>query len=709
MYQNAPYYQAPHHRPPVVALLLDAENISSSHLDFVVDKAGKYGALLIRRAYADWSIPQVESYRNGLKKHAFFAVHQFSGYSGKNSSDMAMSIDAMDLAYKSKPDIMVLATSDSDFTPLVIKLREMGVQVIGIGNPNVAKSLVGACNDFHYIPILPKNSPPPKFMPAGSAIAKPKPIAPESAPAQKAWRKDPNKDSVVIEILNELIDTKADAQGRVNSALIGWAFNARNINVSDYGCDKVTALVGQLNDFEIVVDNSTHYLQRRHATPAEPQAVATPKARDANFVDGLAQGILANQEEFGWAKVGRVAIFARQQLGIHAMDYGYETLSDAIVGVEAFELYRGEKGDYVRDVRAMAHEWADKTPAEIGTLPPQYQNAIQVVPNNTKEKLDDVPSQPAPKADLPDNHTSKDDEPQDVPPVSVSDNPPPAQKEPNAQVPANPHNKAKQPLTKQQITQLRDTIHKIMADNPERLEWISLSNIGVGLRKGGIEPKQFGVKNFSALIDKMGCFETKTLNTVLCLKNPFFVREVAPADTPVVTEADVDSQVQAVPVDNIEPATEPATEEVVADVVPDTVPEVVAETTQITPTDAPQVHEETLNSHEEVFDAQEDSENAQAREEKAEPSIDHEVSDDRTGDDMSLSEVLAVINDAISAHQDDDGYAKVGDIGKYVRNAIGLGAMSFGYADFGKMLSPLPQYEVTRMGRFMVVRLKVES
>lgn len=693
MYQNAPYYQAPHHRPPVVALLLDAENISSSHLDFVVDKAGKYGALLIRRAYADWSIPQVESYRNGLKKHAFFAVHQFSGYSGKNSSDMAMSIDAMDLAYKSKPDIMVLATSDSDFTPLVIKLREMGVQVIGIGNPNVAKSLVGACNDFHYIPILPKNSPPPKFMPAGSAIAKPKPIAPVSAPAQKAWRKDPNKDSVVIEILNELINTKADTQGRVNSALIGWAFNAHNINVSDYGCDKVTALVGQLNDFEIVVDNSTHYLQRRHATSAEPQVIATPKARDANFVDGLAQGILANQEEFGWAKVGRVAIFARQQLGIHAMDYGYETLSDAIVGVEAFELYRGEKGDYVRDVRAMAHEWADKTPAEIGTLPPQYQNAIQVVPNNTKEKLDDVPSQPAPKADLPDNHTSKDDEP----PVSVSDNPPPAQKEPNAQVSANPHNKAKQPLTKQQITQLRDTIHKIMVDNPERLEWISLSNIGVGLRKGGIEPKQFGVKNFSALIDKMGCFETKTLNTVLCLKNPFFSQETIFA--PVIEQ---ESQVADVPSENV---SEPMAEGV-ADVVEQT-PEI--------PTDDPQVQHASDDVPETLADdgddrqpqvKEDDSTNHDKGDEPADENVD--ASHD-TNDEMSLNDLLAIINDAITAHQDDDGYAKVGDIGKYVRNAIGLGAMSFGYADFGKMLSPLPQYEVTRMGRFVVVRLKVES
>lgn len=690
MYQHAPYYQAPHHRPPVVALLLDAENISSSHLDFVVDKAGKYGALLIRRAYADWSIPQVESYRNGLKKHAFFAVHQFSGYSGKNSSDMAMSIDAMDLAYKSKPDIMVLATSDSDFTPLVIKLREMGVQVIGIGNPNVAKSLVGACNDFHYIPILPKNSPPPKFMPAGSAIAKPKPIAPVSAPAQKAWRKDPNKDSVVIEILNELIDTKADAQGRVNSALIGWAFNARNINVSDYGCDKVTALVGQLNDFEIVVDNSTHYLQRRHATPAEPQAVATPKARDANFVDGLAQGILANQEEFGWAKVGRVAIFARQQLGIHAMDYGYETLSDAIVGVEAFELYRGEKGDYVRDVRAMAHEWADKTPAEIGTLPHQYQNAIQVVPNNTKEKLDDVSSQPVPKVDLPDNHASKDDEP----PVSVSDNPPPAQKEPNAQVPANPHNKAKQPLTKQQITQLRDTIHKIMADNPERLEWISLSNIGVGLRKGGIEPKQFGVKNFSALIDKMGCFETKTLNTVLCLKNPFFSQETIPM--PVIEQ---ESQMADVPSENV---SEPMAEGV-ADVVEQT-PEI--------PTDDPQVQYVSDDVPEVLADDGDDrqpqvEEDENTNHDKGDEPADENVDESHdTNDEMSLNDLLAIINDAITAHQDDDGYAKVGDIGKYVRNAIGLGAMSFGYADFGKMLSPLPQYEVTRMGRFMVVRLQ---
>lgn len=696
-------------------MLLDAENISSSYLDFVIDKASKYGALLIRRAYADWSMPQVKSYRNGLKKHAFFAVHQFSGYSGKNSSDMAMSIDAMDLAYKSKPDVMVLATSDSDFTPLVVKLREMGVQVIGIGNPNVAKSLVGACNDFHYIPILSKQNPPPEFVPVGGSIVKPKPTTtvPVSAPTSKG-HKDPNKNDNIIAVLNELIDTKADAQGRVNSAVIGLAFNANNINISDYGFDKVTAMVGHLNDFEIVVDNSTHYIQRRHATPAteEAQTIIEPKTLDSALIDAIAEAIFANQDEFGWAKVGKVAIVVRQQSGIHSTEYGYETLSDAIIDLDMFELHQGEKGDHVRDVRVTPPKWMDKKPAEIEVLP-QYQNTIQVTPIDAKHTPQDahldVPVVVNPPLE---SHILEDKpKPQSTLLDGVaSESLPPPQKEPSSQTaPAHPqHNKAKQPLTNKQINQLRNTIHKIMADNPEHLQWISLSNIGVGLRKGGIEPKQFGVKNFSALIDKMGCFETKTLNTVLCLKNPFFVQDVAPTKSPVATDkANVDDHPQDTPVDE----DKLIADKVTADVVPDDASKIAVETAEISTTDASQVQEYVLDAQDDNKDFQIQADEADNKDSHTQASktdsLEHEASADDHTDEVS-PDVLAVINDAIIAHQDGDGYAKVGDIGKYVRDAIGLGAMSFGYADFGKMLSPLPQYEVTRMGRFVVVRLKAK-
>lgn len=674
-YQNC---QTAYHKPPVVAVLLDAENVASTHLDFVMEKASKYGALLIRRAYADWSMSHVSSYREVLKKHAFLAIHQFSGFSGKNSSDMALSVDAMDLAYKNKPDVVVVVTSDSDFIPLVIKLREMGIHVIGVGNANVSRGLVSACHDFHYIPVLTKPaSPPTKFHAGFGQKFAPKPkvapyqsaqTKPQTTPIMplKVGQKDPNHQSI-IHVLDELIQTKADEAGRVNSALAGLAFSANNISVSDYGFEKITAMVACMRDFEVVVDNTTAYIQKRQATcdavghnpiVVPEDAPFNPQSLDAQFVDAVAEAIDNYQDEFGWAKVAHVAVFIRHHHGMYALQYGYKNLSQALKDSEAFELYEDPKGDYVRDVRMVTDEWVDKKPVNVERVfsdettqqtSEQYikhtQKAQQIADTLVAQTAQDEMQHQAVLDDTPAKHTTTQN------PASQT----------NPQASPAPNTAIKGFLTDAQIHELRTLIHDIMQSNKDNLPWVSLSTIGVGLRKAGIEPKQLGVKNFSTLIEKMGCFETKVLNTVLCLKNPFFIDQVAKT-VAEVSHAQISDD--------------------------DTDESLCVETSQDTQDDVLSNDKDDVNTDDVNTDEGGDEPLNQAL----------------TKNLPSTDELLTIIDKAIDAHKNAEGYTKVGDIGKYVRQHTGLGAMSFGHADFGKMLALLPAYEVVRRGRVSVVR-----
>lgn len=118
-----------------IAILIDAENIPCSCMGKIMGHVGQHGCrhALIQRAYADWGKPNLACWKPKLLKYGFKPVHQPSYVSGKNSSDLAMTIDVMDILFKEVVDTFFLVTSDSDFTPLALRLREAGKNVIGMG------------------------------------------------------------------------------------------------------------------------------------------------------------------------------------------------------------------------------------------------------------------------------------------------------------------------------------------------------------------------------------------------------------------------------------------------------------------------------------------------------------------------------------------------------------------------------------------------
>lgn len=142
-----------------IALLIDADNISSKYLKTIVDEIStNYGTVSIKRAYGDWTTDTLKPWKEAMIEFAVTPMQQFSYISGKNSTDSAMIIDAMDILYTKDVDAFCLATSDCDFTKIASRLRESGKTVIGFGESKTNKSFVSACNEFKFVDYLYKNT-----------------------------------------------------------------------------------------------------------------------------------------------------------------------------------------------------------------------------------------------------------------------------------------------------------------------------------------------------------------------------------------------------------------------------------------------------------------------------------------------------------------------------------------------------------------------
>lgn len=134
-----------------IALLVDAENTRHDKLELVLEEISAYGNIITKRAYGDWTASVLKKWPETLNRLAIQPIQQFSYTKGKNSSDSALIIDAMDLLYTHKFDTFVVVSSDSDFTRLVTRLRDDEIFVIGVGEEKTPESLVKACNDFIYL------------------------------------------------------------------------------------------------------------------------------------------------------------------------------------------------------------------------------------------------------------------------------------------------------------------------------------------------------------------------------------------------------------------------------------------------------------------------------------------------------------------------------------------------------------------------------
>ena len=137
-----------------LAVLIDADNISDKYIKIILDETAKTGVATYKRIYGDWTNRRLVSWKNVLLDNSITPIQQYSYTTGKNATDSAMIIDAMDILYSGTVDGFCIASSDSDFTRLVARLRESGMYVTGMGESKTPKPFISACNQFKYLDIL---------------------------------------------------------------------------------------------------------------------------------------------------------------------------------------------------------------------------------------------------------------------------------------------------------------------------------------------------------------------------------------------------------------------------------------------------------------------------------------------------------------------------------------------------------------------------
>ena len=140
-----------------VAVLIDAENISSKYADTILQEATRLGNIILKRIYGNWTMQEMGSWKKQILKNAIVPIQQFSNTTGKNSSDSALIIDAMDMLYEKDLDAFCIVSSDSDFTRLASRLRESEKYVLGMGEQKTPRSFISACNKFAYLDLLQKD------------------------------------------------------------------------------------------------------------------------------------------------------------------------------------------------------------------------------------------------------------------------------------------------------------------------------------------------------------------------------------------------------------------------------------------------------------------------------------------------------------------------------------------------------------------------
>ena len=262
-----------------LAVLIDADNAPRSALGDVMAEVAVYGTPTIKRIYGDWTTPNLASWKPLLLENAITPVQQYGYTTGKNSTDSAMIIDAMDILYTGQVDGFVLVSSDSDFTRLAIRLREAGKKVYGMGEKKTPNPFIVACDKFVYIEVIrsaaqqeraeeaareePKEPPKPARRAARKKGAEAAPApAPEAEPPSRVPKE-------IITLLADSVEMLSDEDGY---APLGEVANLlvrkkRDFDPRNFGFSKLSKLVKALPRFEVDVrqggqSNMKHFFVR---------------------------------------------------------------------------------------------------------------------------------------------------------------------------------------------------------------------------------------------------------------------------------------------------------------------------------------------------------------------------------------------------------------------------------------------------------------
>ena len=246
------------------ALLIDADNVSARYLKPILNELSKYGTVTIKRIYGDWTLTLHAKWKDALLENSITPIQQFGYTQGKNATDSAMIIDAMDILYTRSVEGFCIVSSDSDYTRLASRIRESGREVLGFGEKKTPKPFIKSCDKFIYVEILGQ-TPPEKAAPAkkkADAKRSAGAEAPVGPAAETAGEKKPSPDaghaSTIIRpfddefrtLLENTIDDAADDSGWASLGDVGSVLSKKmpDFDPRNYGYKKLSLLVRALSD-----------------------------------------------------------------------------------------------------------------------------------------------------------------------------------------------------------------------------------------------------------------------------------------------------------------------------------------------------------------------------------------------------------------------------------------------------------------------------
>lgn len=238
------------------AILIDADNISDKYIKIILDETANNGIVTYKRIYGDWTTSRLAPWKNILLENSIIPIQQYSYTSGKNATDSAMIIDAMDILYSGTVDGFCIVSSDSDFTRLAARLREAGMQVIGMGEEKTPKPFISACNQFKYLDLLYSAQQNEEKEEKERQERQEKNTCVKSSEVASARNQDASVKKnlrYVRKTINAIIEKFSDEDGWLSSGKLGDQLSKRmpDFDVRNYGFSKLTPFIRSLGDYEI--------------------------------------------------------------------------------------------------------------------------------------------------------------------------------------------------------------------------------------------------------------------------------------------------------------------------------------------------------------------------------------------------------------------------------------------------------------------------
>jgi uncharacterized protein (TIGR00288 family) len=238
-----------------IALLIDADNAPASKIDVILAEVARHGAANVRRAYGNWKSPHLKPWEATLHTYAIRPIQQFAYTSGKNASDMAMVIDAMDLLYARRLDAFAIVSSDADFTPLVMRILTEGVKVYGFGEKKTPEPFVNACSQFTYVEGLVE---PPEH---------------EEPVVRATNAQSLRGDTRLVQMLRSAVDASSGDDGWAHLGQVGNQIgNQASFDPRNYGYRKLSDLIDATGLFDVRRQNQMILIRdRREAQRSNQQ------------------------------------------------------------------------------------------------------------------------------------------------------------------------------------------------------------------------------------------------------------------------------------------------------------------------------------------------------------------------------------------------------------------------------------------------------